>query len=116
MLLVQGKSWCGAGSPEELRGKLPPSWMTGMLGSEGLLTRFLKAVPARSLRALLVLGKTETVPLTGGRPKPAETEKDLVSGECWTGWLWAWKGLEILLELGNIPLLSQTTPSIRVAH
>lgn len=95
------------GSPEELRGKLPPWLTTGMLGSEGLLTRFLKAVPALALRALLVLGGRGTAPLTGGGPKPAETEKDLVSGECWTGWLWAWKGLEILLEQGNIPLLSQ---------
>lgn len=113
MLLVQGKSWCrgcsSAGSPEELcSGKLPPWRMAGRLGSEGLLTRFLKSVPACCLRALLVLVEMGTVPLTGGGPKPTEMEKDPVSGECWRWWLWIWKAL----ELGNIPLLSQTTPGI----
>lgn len=86
MLLVQGKSWCrgysGADSPEDLRGMLPPRLMTGMLGSEGLLTRFLKAVPELfSLHAFLVVQELEPAPLRGGRPKPAETEKDFVSGE-----------------------------------
>lgn len=86
MLLLKRKSWCrdcsGAGSPEDLRGKLPPLLTTGMLGSEGLLTRFLKAVPVVSLRALLTLAEMEAAPLTGGGPKAAETRKDLVSGEC----------------------------------
>lgn len=74
----------GAGSPEDLRGKLPPGLTAGMLGSEGLLTRFPMVIPELCLYAFLMLGAMEALPLIGGRPEPAETEKDLVSGECWT--------------------------------
>lgn len=72
--------WEGkAGSPEEWRRK-PLSWLiTGMLGKEGLLTRFLRVVPMLDLQALLVLEEMGTVPLMCTRPKPAETEKYLVS-------------------------------------
>lgn len=83
VLLMGEKSWCGsccgADSPEECRGKLVSWLMTGMLGKEGLLTRFLSLVPMLDLHTLLVLEEMESAPLMCGGPKSAETEKHLVS-------------------------------------
>ena len=53
--------------------------MTGMLGKEGLLTRFLSVAPMLDLHALLVLEEMESAPLMCGEPKSAETEKHLVN-------------------------------------
>lgn len=88
MLLVQGKtrvgnSCQGAGSPEEVRGKLPAPWMMGILGSKDTLscfvqTSFFKAAPGCFLCTL------EAVPWTRGRLKPAGTKEELVSGGGWT--------------------------------
>lgn len=80
VLLVGQKSSCSrADSPEECRGKLVSWLMTGMLGKEGLLTRFLSVVPTLDLHALLVLEEMECAPLTCSGPKSAETDKHLVS-------------------------------------